>query len=64
MSGDVEFKGTQEEWDALVEKNKITTIAMACHEANKVWCMSVGDNSQKHWHEAEEWQRESTLLRV
>lgn len=64
MSGDVKFEGTQEEWDALVEKNKITAIAMACHEANKVWCMSQGDQSQKHWFEAEEWQRESAIKGV
>ena len=64
MSGDVKFEGTQEEWDALVKKNRITTIAMACHEANKVWCMSEGDYSQKHWNEAEEWQRDSAIKGV
>lgn len=64
MSGNVPFDGTQEEWDAFVLKNKITTIAMACHEANKVWCMSQGDYSQKHWNEAEEWQKESAIKGV
>lgn len=42
----------------------ILFIAMACHEANKAWCESVGDYSQKHWHEAEEWQRESAVKGV
>lgn len=27
MSGDVKFKGTQEEWDALVKKNNADTLA-------------------------------------
>ncbi len=61
---DAQFNGTQEEWDALVEKNKIATIAMACHEANKVWCMSQGDYSQKHWGEAEGWQCDSAIKGV
>lgn len=64
MSGDVKFEGTQEEWNTLIEKKRITTIAMACHEANKVWCMMQGDGSQKHWNEAEEWQRESAIKGV
>lgn len=42
----------------------ILFIAMACHEANKAWCESVGDYSLKHWHEAEEWQRESAIKGV
>ena len=28
MSGNVNFEGTDEEWDALVEKNKLTLKAM------------------------------------
>jgi hypothetical protein len=64
MSGDVKFEGTQEEWNALVKKNKITIIAMVCHEANRVWCMSEGDYSQKHWNETEEWQRDSAIKGV
>jgi len=43
---------------------KIFFIAQACHEANKVWCESVGDYSQKHWNDAEEWQRESAIKGV
>ncbi|MBW7953033.1 MAG: hypothetical protein H3C56_10915 [Chitinophagaceae bacterium] len=61
---DVNFQGTQEEWEALVLKNKIKTIAMACHEANRVWCMSNGDYSQKHWEEAEQSQQDSVIKGV
>lgn len=39
-------------------------IAVACHEANKSWCESNGDYSQKHWNEAEQWQRDSALKGV
>lgn len=61
MSGTVKFEGTPEEWDALVKQNKINWIAKVCHQANKAWCESEGDNSQKDWIEAEQWQRDSVI---
>ena len=64
MSGTAKFEGTQEEWDALVKKGKINTIAMACHEANRAWCAGKGDYSQKGWSEAEAWQKESAIKGV
>jgi hypothetical protein len=64
MSGSSEFTGTQEEWDALVLKNKIFSIAKVCHQANKAYCEANGDNSQKDWEEAEEWQRQSAIKGV
>lgn len=33
--------------------------AEICHEANRVYCRSLGDFSQVPWAEAPEWQRES-----
>lgn len=39
-------------------------IAIACHEANRVWCMANGDLSQRHWEEAEQWQKESAVKGV
>ncbi len=39
-------------------------IAKACHEANRVWCQLEGDYSQKHWDEAEQWQRDSAIKGV
>lgn len=44
--------------------DKVRQIARACHEANKVWCEANDDNTQKHWNEAEEWQRESAVKGV
>lgn len=64
MSGTVEFQGTQEEWEAQAERHKILFIAMACHQANKVWCESQGDQSQVDWHLAPGWQRESAVKGV
>lgn len=39
-------------------------IAVSCHEANKAWCESNGDESQKHWIDAEQWQRDSAIKSV
>jgi hypothetical protein len=43
---------------------KVHFIAMACHRANKAWCESVGDYSQKDWRWAENWQRDSAIKGV
>lgn len=61
MSGDVNFTGTQEEWDALVERNKVIAIAKVCHQANKAYCESQGDLSQLDWADAPEWQAQSGI---
>ena len=39
-------------------------IARVCHEANKAICEAFGDQSQKNWDEAEQWQRESAIKGV
>lgn len=39
-------------------------IASICHEANKAWCEANGDYTQKHWDQAEQWQRDSALKGV
>lgn len=33
-------------------ESKETSIARVCHEANKAYCISIGDDSQKSWDEA------------
>lgn len=43
---------------------KIVDIASVCHEANKAYCLSLGDTSQKSWEEAPEWQRRSAVKGV
>ena len=39
-------------------------IARVCHEANRAICVAFGDNSQKPWDEAEQWQRDSAIKGV
>lgn len=36
-------------------------VAAITHEANRVYCKSIGDYSQPHWEEAPEWQRKSAI---
>lgn len=43
---------------------RVTSIARMCHEANKAWCEINSDLSQKHWNEAEQWQRDSAITGV
>lgn len=47
-----------------MEGKQILFIAMACHEANRVWCLANGDESQKPWDQAEEWQKDSAIKGV
>lgn len=42
----------------------IRDIARLCHAANLAICEAAGDQSQKPWHDAEPWQRESAELGV
>ncbi len=42
----------------------VQTIARVCHEANRAYCLSLGDTSQVPWDDAPEWQRNSARLGV
>lgn len=39
-------------------------IAELCHETNRVYCRLIGDNSQRSWADAEEWQKLSAARGV
>ena len=39
----------------------VANIAELCHEANRAHCQIHGDNSQKPWVQAPEWQRKSAI---
>lgn len=39
-------------------------IARICHEANRAYCLMLGDTSQPRWEDAPEWQRESAIAGV
>lgn len=42
----------------------IEDIAKICHEANRAYCETLGDNSQLRWEEAQIWQRGSAIKGV
>ena len=39
-------------------------IASVCHEANRAYCLALGDDSQLPWSDAPDWQRESAVSGV
>lgn len=39
-------------------------IAKVCHEVNRAYCASIGDDSQPPWAEAPKWQQDSALAGV
>lgn len=43
---------------------EVHDIAKICHEANKAYCESLGDVSQKSWEDAPEWQCISAIKGV
>lgn len=42
-------------------RTPLEVIARTCHEANRVYCESIGDNSQPSWHNAPQWQKDSAI---
>ena len=39
-------------------------IAQVCHEANRAYCLTIGDQSQPLWTDAPDWQRDSAISGV
>ena len=42
----------------------IERIAKVCYAANRTYCESIGDTSQKPWDQAQQWQKDSALRGV
>lgn len=42
----------------------IEQAAQVCHEANRAYCQTIGDNSQVPWDLAPQWQRDSAVKGV
>lgn len=40
---------------------KLEACARATHEANRAYCLALGDTSQPAWEDAPEWQRSSAV---
>lgn len=43
---------------------EVSKIARVCHEANRAYCLTIGDNSQSMWDYCPMWQRESAIKGV
>jgi hypothetical protein len=43
---------------------RLLFIARVCHEANRAYCLTIGDPSQPSWDAAPDWQRESAIKGV
>lgn len=39
-------------------------IARVCHEANRAYCATLGDQSQPQWADAPQWQKDSAIQGV
>ena len=40
-------------------REAIEQVAKVCHEANRAYCETLGDNSQPAWADAPDWQKDS-----
>ena len=40
---------------------KVIELAELCHEANRQYCQSIGDDSQPLWKDAPDWQKDSAI---
>ena len=40
---------------------QLEACARVAHEANRAYCLAIGDTSQPSWEEAPDWQRASTF---
>jgi len=61
-----EKKGKADDKEHLAAKKAafIAKIAETCHEVNRTYCQSIGDNSQLTWEKAPDWQKESAVKGV
>ena len=39
-------------------------VAKLCHEVNRAYCKSIGDDSQPAWEDAPQWQKDSAIAGV
>lgn len=43
---------------------QVEQIARICHQVNKAYCESIGDNSHLDWEDTPDWQKESSMIGV
>ena len=44
--------------------SELVAIARVCHEGNRAYCQSIGDDSQPSWNDTPEWQKDSAVKGV
>ncbi len=49
---------------AAFSDEQVELIAETCHERNRGYCLSIGDDSQLPWDQAPDWQRQSAISGV
>lgn len=57
-------EGCQRRWNMAelsLPNEKIQDIARVCHEANRAYCVTLGDVSQTSWEFAPAWQKSSCI---
>jgi hypothetical protein len=47
-----------------VRRTLIRTIAAACHQQNRLYCQTQGDDSQPLWFDAPDWQKASAIAGI
>lgn len=45
-------------------REEVEQIARACHEENRSYCVSIGDDPQPAWEDAPDWQKDSAIKGV
>ncbi len=50
-----------EDIDDGLGEARIEHCASICHEVNKAYCESIGDNSQPFWADAPQWAKDSAM---
>lgn len=48
----------------LLTELDTVNIARVAHEANRAYCLTLGDDSQPPWDQAPDWQRQSAIAGV
>ena len=47
--------------EQIAKPSRLEEIAKTCHEVNRAYCESIGDNSQPKWEDAPDWQKQSAI---
>lgn len=65
MSADLTTQGEKDAAAAKLALDKrVEHVAFVCHETNRAYCTTLGDDSQRPWQDAPGWQQESARAGV